>query len=73
MLNIYDNLDKNLSIRIKKKKIYIVEGYINYPLVITNKSTNCICSKEIDNNLCKFCKIFGLRWQFDETINYNYN
>ena len=51
------SVDTKLSIRKKKKKIYVVDGIISYPLAFTDDTIQCICkdSSKTKNphELCK--------------------
>jgi hypothetical protein len=50
-MDYYKNLDKKLKIKKKKKKTYIVDGYILY-LIECDENIKCICNDK-DNELCK--------------------
>lgn len=57
------NLDNKLSVKTQRKKIYIVDGIISYPITILSNLTSCgiscpcIVNKKTQNdNKIQFCK-----------------
>lgn len=70
-MNTSNQIDLKLSIKKIKKKIYVVDGYINYPLTIEDNTIKCVCAdaiKGLTHHFCKHVKYYFYQSGLDLTL-----
>lgn len=61
-------IDTKLSIRRKKKKVFIIDGIISFPLVFSDDNVQCLCKdilKSDPHEICKHVRYFMYQSNLD--------
>ena len=49
----FSRINPKLSTIKHKKKIFILDGIVKYPITISDKDITCLCDKRDTNDLCQ--------------------